>query len=255
MTERIREFVNDGLTFAVTDEGPADGDVVVLLHGFPQTSGSWGAVCERLHTSGYRTLTFDQRGYAPTARPRGRRAYRMSRLVSDVVALAEATGRDAEAVHHHPAVRQARRVDAPGVHGEVRREAVQQRADETDVVHPAGHRRAAAVDRVPGQQPVREAAGALGVDHDEALASRRVGEPGHRLGVLRVAGAAVQHEHERQALGPGMVGHANGVVALEAVVGQRAGVGGGGERQEREGQELPAAVDEGSVHGRGAGWG
>jgi pimeloyl-ACP methyl ester carboxylesterase len=100
MTERIRQFTNDGLTFAVTDEGPVDGDVVVLLHGFPQTSTSWRAVCERLHASGYRTLTFDQRGYAPTARPRGRLAYRMSRLVSDVVALAEATGGPVHLVGH-----------------------------------------------------------------------------------------------------------------------------------------------------------
>ena len=41
MTDRIREFTNDGFTFPVTDEGPLDGDVVVLLHGFPQTSKSW----------------------------------------------------------------------------------------------------------------------------------------------------------------------------------------------------------------------
>ena len=100
MTERIREFANDGLTFAVTDEGPLDGDVVVLLHGFPQTSTSWRAVCERLHAGGHRTLTFDQRGYAPTARPRGRRAYRMSRLVADVAALVEATGAPVHLVGH-----------------------------------------------------------------------------------------------------------------------------------------------------------
>jgi pimeloyl-ACP methyl ester carboxylesterase len=100
MTERIHQFANDGLTFAVTDEGPVDGDVVVLLHGFPQTSTSWSTVCRRLHASGYRTLTFDQRGYAPTARPRGRRAYRMSRLVSDVAALAEAAGGPVHLVGH-----------------------------------------------------------------------------------------------------------------------------------------------------------
>ncbi|MEU0498468.1 alpha/beta fold hydrolase [Mycobacterium sp. NPDC006124] len=100
MTDRIHEFANDGLTFTVDDEGPLDGAVVVLLHGFPQTSTSWRAVCERLHARGYRTLTFDQRGYAPTARPRGRRAYRMSRLVSDVAALIGATGGPVHLVGH-----------------------------------------------------------------------------------------------------------------------------------------------------------
>jgi pimeloyl-ACP methyl ester carboxylesterase len=100
MTERIREFHNDGYTFPVTDDGPIGGDVIVLLHGFPQTSTSWQPVRDRLHASGYRTLAFDQRGYAPTARPRHRRAYRMSRLVSDVAALVDVVGAPVHLVGH-----------------------------------------------------------------------------------------------------------------------------------------------------------
>ena len=100
MTERIETFANDGFTFAVTDAGPLDGETVVLLHGFPQTSTSWDMVCERLHASGYRTLAFDQRGYAPTARPRGRLAYRISALVGDVAALVAAVGTPVHLVGH-----------------------------------------------------------------------------------------------------------------------------------------------------------
>jgi pimeloyl-ACP methyl ester carboxylesterase len=100
MTDRIQEFGNAGLTFPVTDEGPIDGEVVVLLHGFPQTSTSWRAVCELLHASGYRTLTFDQRGYAATARPRGRFAYRISQLVGDVAALVDRVGSPVHLVGH-----------------------------------------------------------------------------------------------------------------------------------------------------------
>ena len=100
MTERIHEFRNAGFTFPVTDAGPVDGATVVLLHGFPQTSSSWTEVCDRLHGSGYRTLTFDQRGYAATARPRGRRAYRMSALVSDVAALVDVVGAPVHLVGH-----------------------------------------------------------------------------------------------------------------------------------------------------------
>jgi pimeloyl-ACP methyl ester carboxylesterase len=100
MPDRIREFGNAGFTFPVTDGGRIDGEIVVLLHGFPQTSRSWEPVCERLHRDGYRTLTFDQRGYAPTARPRGRRAYRMSALVSDVAALVAAAGTPVHLVGH-----------------------------------------------------------------------------------------------------------------------------------------------------------
>jgi pimeloyl-ACP methyl ester carboxylesterase len=92
MTERVHTFTNDGFSFEVSDSGLLDGELVVLLHGFPQTSRSWDAVRAQLHERGHRTLAFDQRGYAPGARPRGRFAYRSSALVGDVVALIKAAG-------------------------------------------------------------------------------------------------------------------------------------------------------------------
>jgi hypothetical protein len=33
--DRITTYVRDALTFEVRDEGPLDGDVVVLVHGLP----------------------------------------------------------------------------------------------------------------------------------------------------------------------------------------------------------------------------
>src|SRR6476661_5199670 len=44
LDERISTFSRDGLHFDVTDEGPLDGDVVVLLHGFPTDRTSWDQV-------------------------------------------------------------------------------------------------------------------------------------------------------------------------------------------------------------------
>jgi len=66
--------------------------VVVLLHGFPQDSRSWDRLAPLLHARGLRTLAVDQRGYSPGARPRSRRAYRLSELTADVVALIEQHG-------------------------------------------------------------------------------------------------------------------------------------------------------------------
>jgi pimeloyl-ACP methyl ester carboxylesterase len=86
---RVTEFNNGRYQFTVSDGGPLDGPIVVLLHGFPQTSQSWTGVSGAMHARGMRTLAFDQRGYAPSAQPRGRLAYRVSALVSDVRALAE----------------------------------------------------------------------------------------------------------------------------------------------------------------------
>ncbi|MFF0546676.1 alpha/beta fold hydrolase [Nocardia thailandica] len=92
MRERLTGFTHDGLDFEVTDTGPLDGPVIVLLHGFPQTAASWSGVAAILNEAGYRTVAPDQRGYSPGARPRGRFAYRPAALVRDVLALVDRLG-------------------------------------------------------------------------------------------------------------------------------------------------------------------
>jgi pimeloyl-ACP methyl ester carboxylesterase len=88
----VDTFERDGLVFDVRDSGPADGEPVVLLHGFPQDGTAFDAVVPRLHAAGLRTLVPDQRGYSPGARPAGRRPYRLAETVADVVALLDAAG-------------------------------------------------------------------------------------------------------------------------------------------------------------------
>lgn len=97
---RIRIYTHDGLTFDVVDEGPIDGEPVVLLHGFPQTSSSWRQVSDLLHEQGYRTIAPDMRGYSPGARPKGRSAYAGDRLTGDVAALLRVVGLPAHLVGH-----------------------------------------------------------------------------------------------------------------------------------------------------------
>jgi pimeloyl-ACP methyl ester carboxylesterase len=97
---RVRSYTRAGLRFDVRDEGPADGDRVVLLHGFPQTSTSWDRLAPLLHEAGLRTLAPDQRGYSPGARPGRRRDYRPAELVADVLALVERVGGPVHLVGH-----------------------------------------------------------------------------------------------------------------------------------------------------------
>jgi pimeloyl-ACP methyl ester carboxylesterase len=80
------------LTFTARAAGPADGDVVVLLHGFPETSYSWRQQLAALGDAGYRAVAPDQRGYSPGARPAAVEAYHPERLVEDVVGIADALG-------------------------------------------------------------------------------------------------------------------------------------------------------------------
>lgn len=83
----LTSFTREGLTFDVIDQGPSDGEVVVLLHGWPQLNTCWNEVMTHLNEAGHRTIAPNQRGFAMGARPRGRYAYRMSELVADIQAL------------------------------------------------------------------------------------------------------------------------------------------------------------------------
>jgi pimeloyl-ACP methyl ester carboxylesterase len=87
-----------GLTFEVRVEGPADGETVLLLHGFPQHGGMWDGVVPALHEAGLRTVAPDQRGYSPGARPTETIGYRMSECVADALAILDETA-DARPVH------------------------------------------------------------------------------------------------------------------------------------------------------------
>lgn len=86
----MQQITARGLTFDVRVGGPADGEPVLLLHGFPQNGDTWGAVVERLHAAGLRTIAPDQRGYSPGARPSNVEAYRVTELTDDAAALLDA---------------------------------------------------------------------------------------------------------------------------------------------------------------------
>jgi pimeloyl-ACP methyl ester carboxylesterase len=98
--DRIRSYAHDGWVFDVVDEGPVDGQPVVLLHGFPQRATSWRKVTPLLHRAGLRTFAPDQRGYSPGARPRRRRDYATTAMVGDAVALVEEIGQPVHLVGH-----------------------------------------------------------------------------------------------------------------------------------------------------------
>src|SRR4051812_49554373 len=88
----MQQFSRSGFTFDVSDDGPADGPVIVLLHGFPENRTSWAALTPLLLEAGFRVLAPDQRGYSPGARPTSRRSYAMPELVADALALVDAAG-------------------------------------------------------------------------------------------------------------------------------------------------------------------
>ena len=76
------------------------GPTVLLLHGFPQTWTCWRHVIPRLADAGYRVVAPDLRGCGGSDKPHPVRAYRATRLVADVEALAERFGGPVHLVGH-----------------------------------------------------------------------------------------------------------------------------------------------------------
>ncbi|MFT4045018.1 MAG: alpha/beta hydrolase [Gordonia sp. (in: high G+C Gram-positive bacteria)] len=87
-----REITVGDLTFDVSLGGPDRAPWVLLLHGFPVNSDCYRDVVGRLHESGLRTVTFDQRGYSARARPSAVDDYAIDKLVGDALGVLDALG-------------------------------------------------------------------------------------------------------------------------------------------------------------------
>lgn len=96
---RRREIEAKGLTFTVWELG--DGEPVVFLHGFPQTTRAWLPVMGALASEGFRCIGIDQRGYSEGARPAGVDRYRYEDLVGDVIGISEVLGLESFHVAGH----------------------------------------------------------------------------------------------------------------------------------------------------------
>jgi pimeloyl-ACP methyl ester carboxylesterase len=80
-----RFVATNGINLMVTEEG--SGPLVVLLHGFPESSYSWRQQIRPLAEAGYRVVAPDQRGYGESSRPADVTAYSIMHLVGDIVGL------------------------------------------------------------------------------------------------------------------------------------------------------------------------
>ena len=87
-TEMIRV---DDLRMHAVVEGPEDGPLIVMLHGFPEFWYSWRYQIKAFAAAGYRTLAVDQRGYNLTDK---RGPYDVFTLAGDVVGLVRALGHE-----------------------------------------------------------------------------------------------------------------------------------------------------------------
>lgn len=82
----------NGIDLYVEVHGESDGVPVILLHGWPDSSAVWRAEVPVLAAHGFRVITPDLRGFGQSARPEGKRHYRLRDSVADVAAILDACG-------------------------------------------------------------------------------------------------------------------------------------------------------------------
>ena len=78
--------------FDLATAGNPDDPMVLLLHGFPQTSYTWRHQLEPLARAGFFAVAPNQRGYSPGARPEGIEAYATDALIDDALAWINTLG-------------------------------------------------------------------------------------------------------------------------------------------------------------------
>jgi pimeloyl-ACP methyl ester carboxylesterase len=91
----------NGLRFRTLVDGPPQGDMFILLHGFPEGAESWSRQLTALAEAGCLAVAPDLRGYGLSDAPEGRESYAIDHVVDDVAGLIKAFGRDSAHVAGH----------------------------------------------------------------------------------------------------------------------------------------------------------
>jgi pimeloyl-ACP methyl ester carboxylesterase len=95
----VRRVAGDGLTLAVRDEG--QGQPVLLLHGFPDSSHLWRRQVSALVDAGMRAIVPDLRGFGESDKPEAVEDYAIAHSVADAVTVLDALGEERTHVVGH----------------------------------------------------------------------------------------------------------------------------------------------------------
>jgi pimeloyl-ACP methyl ester carboxylesterase len=87
----------DGTGISYYVAGRQDGPTLIAVHGYPDNHAVWDALTDELG-SRFRVVSYDVRGTGASDQPTERAAYRVDRLVDDLVAVVDAVA-DGRPVH------------------------------------------------------------------------------------------------------------------------------------------------------------
>jgi pimeloyl-ACP methyl ester carboxylesterase len=72
--------------------GPADGPLMIFLHGWPEIGVMWRPQVEAFASEGWHCVAPDMRGYGASSAPAGPEAYALNEIVGDMVELHDYLG-------------------------------------------------------------------------------------------------------------------------------------------------------------------
>lgn len=98
MAPRELRLAANGLDFFALEEGPPEGPLVLLLHGFPELSRSWRHQLPALGAAGWRAVAPDMRGYGRSGKGG---PYDLRTLARDARELVRALGSERAVVCGH----------------------------------------------------------------------------------------------------------------------------------------------------------
>lgn len=75
----------DNLTFDCRTNGDKKNELVILLHGWPETSYMWTRLMSSFSKSGFYCVAPNLRGYSKEACPKGKKHYSLDKLSQDVL--------------------------------------------------------------------------------------------------------------------------------------------------------------------------
>ncbi|HYG62808.1 MAG TPA: alpha/beta hydrolase [Thermoanaerobaculia bacterium] len=96
-----RTIPTNGIHLHAVEAGPADGPLVVFLHGYPEFWYAWRKQIAPFAAAGFRVLAPDLRGYNLSDKPKGISSYRIDHVARDVLGLIDEAGRDKAFIAGH----------------------------------------------------------------------------------------------------------------------------------------------------------
>ena len=81
---KIENFIFDCLT-----QGSKEGELIIFLHGFPESSYMWKELMSSFSENGFYCVAPNLRGYSKGACPKGKEHYSLDKLVNDVLDISK----------------------------------------------------------------------------------------------------------------------------------------------------------------------